>query len=258
MNVLNKYISNSYLANNYIKFLNYLFIYNNNVIYNLEQKIDNVIFIYLYNVIIPINYGLIKKLINIDDLNNLIIEFLKKNQEKNFKINENIVTLCYYSENYFDYYINENNNNLYSYNKIENQLYLYTLNNNSLLFSKYILLKLKINNNLDYLNIFSTDVNIFTFKLYKYNLFNNIYLKSYNQVINFLYSNNVKIYKIEFELYDDKGTLVSNKNINNDINNDDTDYISKYIRHPKNKNNIIDISLYFGQVKSEIKNNIFK
>ena len=259
----------------------------------LDNKIKNLIYIYIHLVTIP-KFPFLNKIkidlpysINLVNIINTLIDKYNNNTlviDENYIINSNNISIAYFNNNIIDFVIDDDHSDLYSIeittntsnNIINSILYLYNRSDKSILDESYLYLDIDINNNLKTSDIYSTNYlqKKFNFQLlpiHKTAKF--IYFKGMGQYIQKALNDLVNINNFNIQIVGTSNNILNNIFINNylysngkpnctcnfdnDLINNKTSCYCNYIRHPFNLNNQIDISLKIGQIKNELINNIF-
>lgn len=259
----------------------------------LDNKINNLIYIYVHIVTLPlypylnkydIDLSLVSNATLLSISNNLTTKYNNNelNIDTNISIDSNIINVSYYDEKIIDFIINETTNNLYSIefnsNKTSFKLYLYERSNKSIIDEAQLYLDIDLFNNLKVNEHLSTshNQNKFNFQLIPISQTSNfIYYKGMGQYIQKSLNDLVNIDTFNVQLFGTSHNILTNTFINKSSkfqtykplcdcineNNNDGNFKSscycKYIRHPYNLNNQIDIGLKIGQIKTELVHNIF-
>lgn len=261
----------------------------------LDNKINNLIYIYVHIVTLPLYPYLNKIEINLlitsstnitllNISNDLISKYNNKelNIDNNIIVGLNIINVPYYDEKIVDFIIDSNSNNLYSIefnpNKTSYKLYLYTRLNKSIIEEPQLYLDIDLFNNLKVNEHLSTSYNQnkFNFQLIPIHKTTNfVYYKGMGQYIQKTLNDLVNIDTFNVQLFGTTHNILTNTfinkstkfQINKPICNCDSNYNDEigfksscycnYIRHPYNLNNQIDIGLKIGQIKNELVHNVF-
>lgn len=257
----------------------------------LDNKINNLIYIYVHIVTLPLHPFLNKIEIDLTlsaniTLLNICNDLTSKYNNKelvidtNITIGINIINVAYYDEKIIDFIIDNNSNNLYSIelnqNKTSFKLYLYTRLTKSIIGEPQLYLDIDLFNNLKVNEHLSTSqqINKFNFQLTPIHKTNNfIYYKGIGQYIQKTLNDLVNVDTFNVQLFGPTHNVLTNTFINKSnkfllnkpicdcYHNDETNIKSScycnYIRHPYNLNNQIDIGLKIGQIKNELVHNVF-
>jgi hypothetical protein len=253
----------------------------------LNNKINNLIYIHTHLITIPTYPFLNKKQINLTispTLNTIMLNLLNQynvgnknlSLDSNISIGTDIINVSYYDNEIIDFIINQNYLNLYSIIISDSTLYLYTRSSTSILLNNKLYLDIDINNNLKLTEYETTMKNIkkFNFQLQPIHQTNNfVYYKGIGQYIKKSINELINIDNFYVQLFDSSYNELNNKYINNKLYQTNQIQINacncfesdiflsscycKYIRHPLNLNNQIDVGLKIGQIKNELVHNVF-
>jgi hypothetical protein len=243
----------------------------------LDNKIKNLIFIYIHIVTIPmypwlncntikINQSITDHLMKLSKHNNLIID-------QNIQIDKDIIMIAYYDNEIIDFNINGNFNNLYSLNISNQNVYLYTRSNRTILNEPYIYIDIDSNLGLNN-QIYNTNPKkSFSFKIIPITITDNyVYYKGFKQYLIKNLNELLNINMLDIKIFGTNNNILLNihlnKNLYSSVSNKyyscNCDYnihkascYCNYIRHPYNPQNQIDIGFKIGLIKNEIINNIF-
>jgi len=238
----------------------------------LDNKIKNLLYIYIHILTIPIKPFLNKTIYNsfsIDFINNLL---LNCQIDINYTIEGISYSVAFVSSDIIDFIINDTYTEYYSYDIKSNIMHLYTRSTRTLTNEPYIYLNIDSNNNLSNNTSFNTSklINNFSFKLVPIEITTNyIYYKAIKQYILKTINNIQSINTMTITLLDSTNKKLVNNLLNTDLyttkNNIckcsiDVKYAScycNYIRHPLNPQSQIDIGFKIGQIQNELMNNVF-
>lgn len=237
----------------------------------LDNKISNLLYIYIHLFTIGIYPFLNKELIIFDT--SLIINIKASTIINNtYTYNEYTYQIAYIDSYIIDFIINNDYTIYYSLELNTNNVYKYTRSNKKLADEPFLYLQIDSNDNLSNNLSFNTSklTNNFSFKLVPIGITDNyIYYKSNKQYILKTINTIKSLNNIKISIYDSTNKQLINKHINNNLYNNT--YIAcdciysdikkascycSYIRHPAFTNNQIDIGFKIGTIHNQISNNV--
>jgi hypothetical protein len=215
------------------------------------------------------------------------IEFILGNNAKK------IISISYIGLNYIDFIVNFDFNSSYSieFNQMTPKnmslykVYKYTRSTKSIIDEPFLYVDIDSNDNLN--NNVQLDTSMekkkFTFKISPITISSSyVYYKGLGQYLLKTLNELITLDSVDITIYDSTYKVLSNTHINKDLSNqisekkityceclnnfdiDNNNYFKPkpscyclYLRHPLHKDNQIDISFKFGQIKNEQINNIF-
>ena len=246
--------------------LNNIFEWNN----KLDNKIKQLLYIYIHIVSIPISPWLDKILNNDFDINFIQYLILNSIIDTPYTYNDIIYEVVFKNDNIIDFMINNIYSNCYSLELNTNNIYLYTRSNKKIYYDSVLYLDIDINDNLTHNTLLDThkEIQKFNFKLYPISYTHKyIYYKAYKQYILKTINTIKSLDTLTINIYDStykklsntfiNSYLYGNKEICDCIENKKPSCYCTYIRHPLNINNQIDISFRIGTINNELINNVF-
>ena len=236
---------------------------------NIDNKITNLLYIYIHLVSIPLNPFIDK------------INYTFSSDFKTFLLANNQIDIIYTYNNDLIYqvaFINEQiidfiiNKITYSLDISNDTFYMYRTSNKSMLDEPFIYLNIDSNDNLSNNASYNTSkfTNNFSFKLVPIlNNTNYIYFKAIKQYIIKKISTIQSINNLVISFSDSTNKKMINQHINKFMYNQTYPICScingqelascycSYIRHPLHINSQLDIGFKIGQIQNELINNIF-
>ncbi len=234
----------------------------------IDNKIKNLIYIYIHIVSIPLTPYIDKTPCTFyPDF----ITFLLANNQVNtiYMFNDIVYQVAFINDSIIDFI---SDLVTYSFNRLDNTFYMYKTSNKSMLTEPFIYLNVDSNDNLSNNACYNTSklTNNFSYKLVPIlNNNNYIYFKAIKQYIIKKVNTVQSINNLNISLSDSTNKKLINQHINKYMYNqtylkcDCIDNIRlascycTYIRHPFHVDSQIDIGFKIGQIQNELINNIF-
>jgi len=235
----------------------------------LDNKIKNLLYIYIHILTIPVKPWLDKNLYTSFDngFDDYILTHKIVDQTYTFN---SITYQVAFSNDYIIDFIS--NTNTFSYDIVYNKFYQYTRSTRSIMNEPFIYLNIDSNDNLSNNASYNTSklTNNFSFKLIPIAYTDNyVYYKSLKQYIIKKISTVKSLDYLNITLSDSTNRKMINNNLNDYlinrpytvcdcINNEvKASCYCTYIRHPLHPQSQIDIGFKIGQIQNELINNIF-
>ena len=251
----------------------------------LDNKIKNLLFIYLNMAILPVKPFIQKNILDptvkVNNIRNYLIDLFTQNKlfiDQDVKYGSQNINIPYFDSDIIEFNINNDYKVLYMIDLKTNEMFVFNQSNQSLINNEFLFLQIDSNDNLN--NNFKLDTS-YTHRNYMFKLIplqytdTNIYYKSVGQHLIKTLNELSNIDNLTIQIYDEKYKPLTNcfinKNLYNSSNNcscngscngsletyTKSSCYCNYIRHPFHPNNRIDIAFKIGQIKNEIINDIF-
>lgn len=240
----------------------------------LDNKIKNLIYIYIHILSIPLYPWLDKNITS--DINQETIELLLNLYNNNELLPNQIVNniqISYVDQDIIDFSLNYDYSKCYSLEIYTNKVFLYTRSTKKITDEGYLYVDIDSNDNLNDNSSLNTSYRNkkFSFKVMPINISSSyVYYKGSGQYILKTLNDIQSLDFLTITIYDSSYKPLSNNNVNKNLYNDKLilcdclennsskpSCYCNYIRHPYNLMNQIDISFKIGQVKNELINYIF-